>query len=151
MPKKSRRYTTPVYNFIPDDIIPYSSINVLKVICSADDILDRMRYDSNIIFRNLRNEIFDITDTLPMDEECLCDMGWGVRPYVNKYYCIACELLRRLSTSIKVPENKIIDIVVGKYKGNKIQIVKEVDKFTVYSSNSNFHHVYLNFILYCRY
>ena len=142
MPKKSRRYTTPVYNFIPDDIVPYNSINVLKVVCSADDILDRMRYDSNIIFRNIRNEAFDITDVLPMDEECLCDMGWGVRPYVNKYYCVACEFLRRLSTSVRVPENKMLDIVVGKYKGNKIQIVKESDKFTTYSINSKCQEIY---------
>ena len=142
MPKKSRRYTTPLYNFIPDDIVSYNNVNILKMLCSADDILDRMRYDSNIIFKNLRNEVFDICDTLPMDEECHCDMGWGIRPYVNKYYCISCELLRRLSTSVKVPENKILDIIVGKYKGNKIQIIKETDKFGVYINNPKYQLIY---------
>jgi hypothetical protein len=142
MPKKSRRYTTPVYNFIPDDIVSYNTINVLKVLCSADDILDRMRYDSNIIFKNLRNEIFDISNVLPVDEECLCDMGWGTRPYVNKYYCIACELMRRLSSSVKIPSNKIIDINVGKYKGNKIRIIKETDNFNLYTNDNNNQEIY---------
>ena len=146
MSKKSRRYTTPLYNFIPDDIVSYNTINVLKVLCSADDILDRMRYDSNIIFKNLRNEVFDIQDILPMDEECLCDMGWGIRPYVNKYYCIACELIRRLSSSIKVPQNKILDIAVGKYKGNKIQIIKELDKFNSFSNNTKYQDIYSSLI-----
>ena len=146
MPKKSRRYTTPDYNFIPDDIIPYSSLEVFNILCSADDIIDRMRYDNNILFKNMRNELFKIDDVLSTDDECLCKMGWGVRPYVNKYFCVPCELMRRLSSSVKVPEDKILKIEVGKYEGRKIHITTFLDTYNNYYNDESFQGIFTTMI-----
>ena len=142
MPKKSRRHTTLDYNFIPDDIVSYNSIEALNILCSADDILDRMRYDNNLLFKNMRNENFTVEDILSSDEECRCKMGWGVRPYVNKYFCIPCEMMRRISSSIKVPEDRIIKIEVGKYEGKKIHITSFLDEYKKYYNNDSFQEIF---------
>lgn len=146
MPKKSRRHITPDYNFIPDDIIPYNSIDILKTVCSADDILDRMRYDNNIIFRNMRFENFSIMNVLSSDERCMCNMGWGIRPYVNKYYCNPCEFMRRLSTTTKVPEDKILKINVGKYSGNEYKISLFEGNYNTYITRPEYQYLYNNII-----
>lgn len=146
MPKKSRRFTTPDYNFIPDDILPYSSLEILNILCSADDILDRMRYDNNILFKNMRNEIFSITEVLSVDELCMCKMGWGIRPYVNKYFCIPCELMRRLSSTIKVPEDRILKIEVGKYEGRRIHITSFLDTYSPYYNDDIYQGIFTTMI-----
>jgi hypothetical protein len=142
MPKKSRRYITPDYNFIPDDIIPYTSIEVLRAVCSADDILDRMRYDNNILFKNLRYENFNVKEVLSTDSNCMCKMGWGIRPFVNRYYCIPCEFLRRLSSTVKVPENKMLKIEVGKYAGNDYQVNLFEGNYEEYTTREDCQYLY---------
>lgn len=135
MSKKSRRYNTPEFKFVPDDIPLYDSITSLQHLCSADDILDRFKYDNPIIFKNIRVGKTDLKEILPMDDNCMCDMGWGKRPYVNRYYCISCELMRRLSDSVKVPESKVIRIEVGKHKGRVIRISEHEDKYSGYNED----------------
>jgi hypothetical protein len=142
MSKRSRRYNTPEFKFVPDDIPLYDSITTLQHLCSADDILDRFKYDNPIIFKNIRVGKTDLKEILPMDEKCLCDMGWGKRPYVNRYYCISCELMRRLSDSVKVPESKIIKIEVGKHKGKIIRITEHEDIYDGYSEDSEVNYLF---------
>lgn len=122
MSKRSRRYNNPDFNFVPEDIQDYSNTTQLSYLCSADDILDRIKYDSSIIFKNLRQGIFDLEKVLPVDKKCLCNLGQGKRPFVNRNTCVGCELMRRIFTTIKVPESKIVTIEVGKYLGKKIKI-----------------------------
>ncbi len=132
MTKKSRRHTTPELNFVPDDIVNYDSIQSLETLCSADDIISRMKYDSTLIFTNLRKGNTRIDKILPFDPYCLCKLGWGERPYVNKNACIGCEMLRRISPSIRVPEDRIIHIEVGKYEGKSYKVIESNENFGEY-------------------
>ena len=104
-----------------EEVVDYSSTKSLETLCSADDIISRMKYDNTLIFNDLRKGIISVDKFLPIDPFCLSKMGWGERPYVNKNSCIGCEMLRRISPSIRVPENKIIDI-----EDNSVLIAKDV-------------------------
>jgi hypothetical protein len=122
---------------IQKEVISYTSEDALMKICSADDILDRFSQDPKILFEKLRQGNFKILEVYPRDDGCMCNMGWGKRPYVNKIYCVGCEFLRRVSPSVRVPENKEITIGVGKYEGMVIRIRECNDCLENYTENSN--------------
>jgi hypothetical protein len=126
MSKKTRRSNLPDFNFVPEDVISYTDYKCLEYLCSSDDILERIRYDFGIVFKNMRDENFNILSVLPVDGECLCDIGWGPRPYVNKQYCMGCELIRRLCSDVKLSESRLLTIETGKNIG-------KVYKFTKYN------------------
>ena len=146
MTKKSRRHNIPEFNFVPDGVADYNSITCLNSLCSADEIIDRMKYDSPIIFKKIQSGELDISKFLPVDEECLCNMGWGKRPYVNRYFCIGCEMIRRLTDSVKIPESKTLTILVGKYKNRHIDIKEFSGRFDPYITNEEYQALFDKFI-----
>ena len=115
----------------------YDSSKCLKELNSADDILDRVRFDRSLIFKSMRKVIPDdsfspFEGIFSIDEKCLCQGGWGSRPYVNKQFCIGCELMRRISKDIKIPEDSMIKIESGNYLGNLYSIVCCENVFSPY-------------------
>lgn len=145
MGKKSRRHNIPEFNFVPDGVVDYNNINCLNSLCSAEEIIDRIKYDSPIIFKKIQNGNLDLTASLPVDEDCLCNMGWGKRPYVNRYFCIGCEMIRRLTDSVKVPESRTLHILVGKYKNKQITIREIEGKFENYTPNLDYQDLFNKF------
>lgn len=135
MSKRSRRYNTPDFNFIPEDICSYKSCSTLQSCCSADEILDRVKCDSNLIFKSIREGNPDILSVLPVDDNCMCDIGRGKRPYVNKQYCIGCEMLRRINSDVKLNGNKTIRIEVGKHIGKVLYVNEYEVKYGTYEEN----------------
>lgn len=106
----------------------YNTTRCLTELNSADDILDRIRLDRSLIFKSLRKispeeSYSPFVEILSVDEKCLCQGGWGKRPYVNKQFCVGCELMRRISKDIKIPEDSMITIESGNYVGNSYSIV----------------------------
>jgi len=143
MSKKSRRYNTVDFNFVPEDIVSYKTPTVLNTLCSADDILDRMRYDAAIHFKNLRNGEIKITDVYSSDDKCMCKMGWGKRPYVNKVFCNGCELIRRICSDVRIPEDFTINILTGKYTDRVIQVREiEAAKYGEYTHNPDYQAIF---------
>lgn len=118
-----------------DDVMNYSSTKSLETLCSADDIISRMKYDNTLIFNDLRKGIISTDKYLPVDPFCLSKMGWGERPYVNKNSCIGCEMLRRISPSIRVPEDRIINIEVGKFEGNSYKVTEVSEEISSYETD----------------
>lgn len=110
------------------DIIPYSTSMCLKELCSADQIFDRIRYDRSLLFRNLRKmeplKFWNpFENVFSKDEHCLCQGGWGQRPYVNKQFCVGCEMMRRISRGMEIPEDSILRIESGNYTGHNYSLV----------------------------
>lgn len=104
---------------------------------SADDILDRVRLDRSLVFKNMRKftpveELDPFDEIFSVDEKCLCQGGWGARPYVNKQFCAGCEMMRRISKGIKIPEDSILTIESGCYVGNSYSIVSCENIFIPY-------------------
>lgn len=135
MSKKSRKHNSPDLNFVPEDIISYKAVNFLDVIRSADDILNRIRFDSISVYKTIRNGSPKVKGIFLVDKECLCDLGRGKRPYVNRYYCVGCEMFRRMCSSVKIPDNNIIKVEVGKYEGKKLKFYEYETDFGDYTEN----------------
>jgi hypothetical protein len=136
MSKKSRRFNTPEFNFVPEDVKPYYIYNSVYNLCSADDIVNRIKYDSILTFKNIRKGIFDLDLTFVNESSCLCDIGRGKRPYCNKYICNACQMLRRIMEDVKLKDNKTIEIKTGKYEGKNFKIFEYDDNFSDYYNNT---------------
>ena len=125
------------------DACSYTNTKCLKDLQSADDILDRVRVDRSLVFKNVRkmvpSEAWDPLDRiLSIDENCLCQGGWGLRPYVNKQYCIGCELIRRMSKGTKIPDDSILTIEYGSYIGHSYSIVSCENIFTPYQRTKEY-------------
>jgi hypothetical protein len=135
MSKKTRRSNVPDFNFVPEDLISYTDYKCLDFLCSSDDILERIRYDFAIIFKNMREEKFDLSTVLPNDDRCMCDLGWGARPFVNKQYCVACELIRRLCSDVKLNESRFLTIETGKHIGKTYKFIKHNQELSPYTRN----------------
>jgi hypothetical protein len=136
MSKKSRRTITPDFNFIPDDLVSYKSQDCLLYLCSADEILNRFKYDSILMFNNIRKGNYDLTKVYIKEDNCLCNIGLGKRPRVNTHKCNACSMLRSLCPKNKLPEDRRIEIQVGKYEGKKIEVMEFDDIFLPYERNT---------------
>jgi hypothetical protein len=124
MNKKSRRNNTLDFNFVPDDIISYNRHDFLSFICSADETFNRFRYDSITMFNLIKNGIYDLKKVYIKEDSCLCNIGLGVRPYVNTHKCNGCSLIRNICTGYKLPNNRIIEIMAGKHEGKKIEVIE---------------------------
>jgi hypothetical protein len=125
------------------DICGYDNTKCLKDLQSADDILDRVRVDRSLIFKNLRKmtpcETFDcFGKILPVDEKCMCQGGWGLRPYVNKQFCAGCEIIRRISRGTKIPEDSILTIEYGNYISHSYSIVSCENIFLPYERTKEY-------------
>lgn len=117
----------------------YDKTKCLLELYSAEHIIDRMKYDKYIITKTLENksswseeEFNPLEKILSIDDGCLCAGGWGERPYVNKNFCVGCEILRRISKGTKTPEDGILYIETGKYLGSKYFITNVENFFTSY-------------------
>jgi len=135
MSKKGKKHITPEFNFIPEDLVSYKCVDCLYELCSADNILTRIKYDSYIMFKYIRQGILDLDLAYVNHKNCMCNLGQGKRPYVNKVTCVGCELLRRVMTSVKLPEDKTIKIQIGKYEGKILSIEDFDEDFTKYNVN----------------
>ena len=119
----------------------YDTTKCLLELYSADHIIDRMKYDKYTITKNLENSDLWVKDesfnplekVLSVDDHCLCAEGWGERPFVNKNFCVGCELLRRVSKGMKTSEDGIISIETGKYIGSKYIINNIRNYFSSFS------------------
>jgi hypothetical protein len=137
MSKKSRRFNTPEFNFVPEDVKPYYIYNSIYNLCSADDIINRIKYDSILNFKNIRKGILDLDLVFVQDNSCLCDIGRGKRPLCNKFICNACNMLKRVMENIKLNDNKLIEIKTGKFEGKNLKIYEYDDVFMSYNINEN--------------
>jgi hypothetical protein len=63
----------------------------------------------------------------PKDRNCMCKLGWGVKPYSQRQVCAGCHLVTRLVPKNKLPESSIFQIGVGKYRGT-ILVVRVLQK-----------------------
>ena len=121
----------------------YDCTKCLTELYSADHIIDRMKYDRHIISKNIEaseywntHNIYNpLENVLCVDDKCLCIGGWAERPYVNKNYCVGCELLRRISKGVKTPEDGLITIEVGNYVGQSFSITSVENFFSPYIIN----------------
>jgi len=119
----------------------YDKTKCLLELYSAEHIIDRMKYDKYVITKILENkssweeskEFHPLDKILSIDDGCLCAGGWGERPYVNKNFCVGCEILRRVSKGTKTPEDGILYIETGKYLGSKYFITNVENFFSPYS------------------
>jgi hypothetical protein len=103
-----------------------------------------MKYDKHMINKNLEtistwnnDETYKnpLEKVLSIDDKCLCAMGWGDRPYVNKNTCVGCELLRRVSKDVKTPEDGILMIETGNYIGQCYSITNIENFLSPFSEN----------------
>jgi hypothetical protein len=121
----------------------YDTTKCLKELLSADDILNRIRLDRSLLFKRIRKmepvkEWNPFENILSVDDNCLCQGGWGLRPFVNKQYCVGCELMRRISKGIKIPEDSIITIEYGQFLGNSYSIVNCDNTFSTYKRTKEY-------------
>ena len=135
MSKKSRRHNTPEFNFVPEDVISYTEYESIYNLCSADDIINRIKYDSILAFKNIRQGILDLNLTYVNDESCMCDLGRAKRPYVNKYTCNACQIIRRITEDVKIDKSNIINILTGRYEGKSFKVLEYDETFETYEYN----------------
>lgn len=141
---KRQAETTYADIIIPDkDACSYDSSECLKELQSADDILERVRVDRFLYYKNIRKfeplEVWNPFDRIfSIDEKCLCQGGWGQRPYVNKQFCVGCELMRRISKGIKIPEDSIITIEYGSYISHSYSIVNCENIILPYERNRDY-------------
>jgi len=140
MSKKSRRYNLD-FNFIPEDILSYKNPHCLLYLVSADDIIDRFKYDSLLIFNNIFKGELNISDIYIQDNDCRCQLGLGKRPYVNTHKCNGCSMIRSILPGMKISPEKNITIQVGKYEGKNFQIVEYDDIFGKYTYNEEYSNV----------
>lgn len=135
---KRQAETTYAEIVVPNrDACGYDHTHCLKELSSADHILDRVRVDRSIIFKGIRKltpvEVYHpFDDVFSIDEKCMCQGGWGLRPFVNKQFCVGCELMRRISKGIKIPEDSIISIESGNYMSHSYSIVSCENVFLPY-------------------
>jgi hypothetical protein len=125
------------------DACSYDSTKCLKELQSADDILDRVRVDRSLIFKSIRKmtpceNFHPFEKILPIDEKCMCQGGWGLRPYVNKQFCVGCEIIRRISKGIKIPEDSILTIEYGSYTSHTYSIVSCENIFLPYERSKEY-------------
>lgn len=145
MPRKpiSRKSEATLCEITSRGYYNYDCMKCLTELYSADHIIDRMKYDRHIISKNIESivnwnsyNIYNpLENVLCVDDKCLCVNGWAERPYVNKNYCIGCELLRRISKGIKTPEDGLITIEVGNYVGQSFSITNIENFFSPYIIN----------------
>lgn len=137
MSKKSRRFNIPEFNFVPEDVASYKVFNTAYNLCSADDIITRIKYDNILTFKNIRQGILDLDATFVNDRSCMCQIGKGKRPYVNLYSCNACNMLRRLTKDVKIDDSNIITVQTGKYESKSFKITEYEDTFSLYEENQS--------------
>ena len=58
----------------------------------------------------------------PKDRNCMCKLGWGVKPYSQRQVCAGCHLVTRLVSKNKLPESSMFQIGVGKYRGSILMV-----------------------------
>jgi hypothetical protein len=145
MPRKSLHNNRKAEYIYPEitsrSYCEYDKTKCLLELYSAEHIIDRMKYDKYIITKILENknswkdslDFNPLDKILSIDDGCLCAGGWGERPYVNKNFCVGCEILRRISKGIKTPEDGILYIETGKYLGSKYFITNVENFFSPFS------------------
>ena len=142
---KRQAETTYAEIVVPDrDACGYDHTHCLKELSSADHILDRVRVDRSMVFKNIR-KMSPVVDTwhpfegiFSVDEKCVCQGGWGPRPYVNKQFCAGCEMMRRISKGIKIPEDSMITIEYGSYTSHSYSIVSCENIFLPYERTKEY-------------
>jgi hypothetical protein len=135
MSKKSRRFNIPEFNFVPEDVVSYKTYNVTHNLCSADDIITRMKYDNILAFKNIRQGVLNLDESFVNDNSCMCQVGKGKRPFVNLYVCNACNMLRRLTKDVKMDDTDIITIQTGRYEGKSFKVTEYDDVYSSYELN----------------
>lgn len=137
MSKKSKKYNIPTAEVYldTDNVIPYSHNILNNNLLSANDIINRMKCDSLIMFKNIRKGIINLDYVFIKDDNCMCSLGWNKRPFVNKQMCNGCEMIRRVCKDVKIPEDKTITILTGKYEGKVFKVYEYEDNFKNYEYN----------------
>lgn len=125
------------------DAKSYNKIDCLEELYSADQILDRVRVDRSSLFKNIRkmkpdDSVDMFENVFSIDEKCMCQGGWGPRPYVNKQYCSGCEIARRISKGIQIPEDGLIKIEEGNYLSHSYTIVNCENILTYYERTKEY-------------
>lgn len=146
MTKKSKRLNTPEFNFVPEDLVCYRAIDCANDLCSANDILDRIRYDSLLMFKNIKNGVLNLNSVYIKDDICKSDLGLGKRPYVNSFCCLGCKMLRSLCYNLKLPSNNLITIQVGKYEGRTLSVEKYDENFENHKNDLELDLIFKKFI-----
>jgi len=125
------------------DACSYDKTTCLNELQSADEILDRVRVDRSLIFKGLRKfepieKWHPFEGIFSIDDKCMCQGGWGQRPYVNKQYCVGCEMMRRISRGVKIPEDSILTIEYGSYISHSYSIVSCENIFVPYERTKEY-------------
>ena len=138
MSKRGRKsHYIPTIQPVVESVVSYKNHECILNLCSADEIFDRFKYDNNLMFKRLRQNLLQLDDVYVREDDCLCNLGLGKRPYVNTHVCVGCFMLRNLFPGVKIPEDGTFTVQVGKYEGKKVQIFEYDENFTNYSNNEN--------------